>query len=206
MMTAERAVADLRELLLEKAKSKQAFKIKEEAFDRKIQKCFKWLVDLNIDIKDVPKEIGEIEPYMFWKLSEKTDDNAVKAYRDLRDIKKKDASAEAKAVEEDIDSQIQAIADWLLLQFDQRGAITTKTSFGSASRVTKVRAKVVDLKGLVNWAVENGEEDIMESRAKTSVVEAYFEANGTYPPYLDLIRSFGILVRKPVNKGVVEHE
>ncbi len=140
----------------------------------------------NEDIQiEVPEELYDDEPYLAWKLSDKTDGSAIKAYITIRDMLIPEKERQIKNDVDNLKASMAELENWALRELQERKASNfgVKGS-GRAQLDTITRYNMADKSLFVKWAVENGAESelTVTVRPNSKFMSTIVEENGELPP------------------------
>lgn len=119
----------------------------------------------------------------------------VQKYIELRDAK---AQIKAKYDQKvgKLDAAMEKIEAIILLDFNEQGIESMRTSAGTAYKQTRVSAGVADWDAARDFIVENGLWNMLERRVNKSAIEQYKDANGDLPPGINWREEVVINVRR----------
>lgn len=128
-------------------------------------------------------------------INDLTDAALVELYiklRDRRSARKREydiSDADDKAKQEKIEAN-------LLRRFNESGAESVRTAYGTAYKEVKTSVTCPDREAFFDFIREHELFDLLEARPSRTVVQQYFEAHGDYPPGLNINRAVTITVRR----------
>lgn len=172
----------------------------EEALEKiktRKEKITAWILEQDTEsTKDYDQDQVDLNPFLFWKALKKTDASAVTSARMLRE-KITVSNNEAKVFEEEHKEQLETIKQWILAELNARGSKGFNCGdLGQAYKQIKTKASAVDFNALIAWASENQAESIVQRRLNSTFINQYFDDHGEYPPFIDVIREYDVVIRK----------
>jgi hypothetical protein len=120
----------------------------------------------------------------------------VAEYIVLRDTKKEKTEAFKIAMQEEIQSRMDAIEGEILDFMNKTNQKNAKTAYGTASRVEDVSATIADAAEFRHYVVGSEAWEMIDWRANKTAVKEIVEATGAPPPGVNFVRNYKIQVRK----------
>lgn len=167
---------------------KKALKEKHSAEIAKIaalqEKMEAWLLAQDVEV-EVSEEIKELSPFIAWKLEAKTEGSAITCHMKIDDevipLLENSVDAEVKALKD----QLKQVENWALQRLVEGNMSNfSAKGLGRAQVETVNRYNIADKKLLVDWAHENGNEDLLSItiRQNSKAMADILEEAGSLPP------------------------
>lgn len=122
-------------------------------------------------------------------------DNVVAGYLKLRDAKKTITDRHKEELAP-INAKMKTIEAWLLRDMQDRGALNTKTPFGTVYLSTSTTPKVVDRDEFLAFVRAHELWSMLTSHVSKDAVEEYLESTGDVPPGVEITRDTNARIRK----------
>ena len=147
--------------------------------------------------KVIEDDLKAMSPYVFWHITEKTNASSIEAYRQLRD----DVQEQNRVAKDNAEVQNgykDTIGAWILAKLNTEGENSVNCGeSGKAYKKLVTHASAADFDALIKWAGENNAADIVQKRVNSAFVNKYAEENGgELPPFVNVMRSFEVVVTK----------
>lgn len=123
-------------------------------------------------------------------------DKLVATYVKIRDAKD-EVKREAEAKVQELQAELDVIANTLLEQFKESGIDSARTPHGTAYRTIKSRYWTNDWDAMYNFIEQHNAYDLLEKRIHQTNMKQFLEENpDTHPEGLNMEREYAIVVRR----------
>lgn len=126
-------------------------------------------------------------------------DGLVEKYVKLRDFKGR-VETEMKEKVAKIKDAMDGIEVELMTFLNQTGQESANTKAGTFFKRTTTSAKVADRDVFLQFVMDTGNTQFLESRVNKTAVEQFIGEHGTVPPGVDIQRAVEISVNRPKNR------
>jgi len=112
----------------------------------------------------------------------------------LYDLKLRQDEMKAKISE--LGKEIDSMEYSVLCDLEEMGLDQIKATKGTATKKVEMYPQIKDKQAFVNWIVDNGKVEMIQSRISSGVFKEYFEQTGAYPDGVDTFQKSTLTFRK----------